>query len=318
MLSAAPQEHGNALEAGISSFNRGDYGAARKLLEPLATHPGPDARPLYYLGRTLCALGEWALASDALERAVAIQPGDAAAHLWLARSYSGEMRKTMNGFKFLMLGWKIGPEIQKSLRLDPGNLDARMDLIRYYVSTSAILGGSRGKALREVEALGARDPAYGRFARGFVEFRLTNYPAAEREFESAAAAPAGGTATANGVRRLALTWLGYLCQQTEQYGKAFAAFEALDGLGDATAKYEIGRTAAFSGLQLERGQHCLEAYLETHPRAEEPSLAAAHFQLGAIAERRGSRDEAHREYATARRLDPDLNGVKAALARTKS
>jgi tetratricopeptide (TPR) repeat protein len=84
-----------------------------------------------------------------------------------------------------------------------------------------------------------------------------------------------------------------------------------------SAKYAIGRTAAESGQRSEQGEKALRDYLTHELGPGEPSLAAAHWRLGMILEKRGQRDEARSEYEVALKLDPKLKGAKDGLARVK-
>ena len=73
---------------------------------------------------------------------------------------------------------------------------------------------------------------------------------------------------------LALTWLGWLSQETQQYDTAFATFDNMltTDPGATQALYEIGRTADFCHCQLDRGEAALRRYLATRPKGDQPSL----------------------------------------------
>jgi len=86
---------------------------------------------------------------------------------------------------------------------------------------------------------------------------------------------------------------------------------------DPEALYEIGRIAALSGTDLDRGEASLRRYLESTPKGDAPSLAEAHVRLAEIGEHRGDRAAARREYQTAIELDPGLAGARQALARVR-
>jgi len=72
---------------------------------------------------------------------------------------------------------------------------------------------------------------------------------------------------------LALMWLGYLSQETQQYDAAFTAFDEVMATDPARvdALYEIGRTAVFARRDVERGEEALRKYLAAKRTEEMPS-----------------------------------------------
>ena len=68
-----------------------------------------------------------------------------------------------------------------------------------------------------------------------------------------------------------------------------------------------------SGQNLERGDAALRAYIAAPPE-NGPSVANAHYRLGIIAEKRGDKEFARREYQAALDLNPYYKEAKKALA----
>ena len=68
-----------------------------------------------------------------------------------------------------------------------------------------------------------------------------------------------------------------------------------------------------SGQRLERATEALEAYLQTTPGRNDPSLAAAHWRLGMVHEKRQDRQRAKAEYESALRLDPTFKPATESL-----
>lgn len=248
----------------------------------IAAIAGPDAAAAFTRGRALLARGDAASASVELEKAVDAHPEVADYHVWLARSYAEEAKQTSNAVRLLVVGWKIGTELETAIRLDPSRTDARLDLVRYYTLAPRIVGGSRPKAREQIDEIAKRDAELGAYARGYVAYREKEYGPARIAFEQAAKSESPST------KVLALMWLGYLSQETQQYDEAFAAFDEILRIdpSHASALYEIGRTAVFSGRELDRGEEALKRYLATKPRYDEPSLADARQQLALLRERR--------------------------------
>jgi tetratricopeptide (TPR) repeat protein len=179
-------------------------------------------------------------------------------HYQLARQYITEARQTVNAVRLVVLAWKITEELEETIRLDPGHLEARLDLVRFYVVAPRIVGGNYDKARAQASEIARRDAHLGHFAAGYIAYRQKQYTTARRELRDAMK-----TGSKPSTRILALTWLGWLSQETQQYDEAFWAFEkvlAIDPL-QLSASYEIGRTAVFCRCRVERGEEALLRFL---------------------------------------------------------
>ncbi|HVS30977.1 MAG TPA: hypothetical protein VMS98_05935 [Thermoanaerobaculia bacterium] len=192
-------------------------------------------------------------------------------HYDQARRLVAEARATVNVVRLIGLAWKIEEELRETVRLAPDHLDARLDLVRFYMVTPRLLGGSFPRARTEASEISRRDPSLGHFANGYIAYRQKQYAAARRDLREAAKASRPST------RILALTWLGWLSQETQQYDEAFWAFEKILSIAptELAASYEIGRTAAFCRCRVERGDEALVRYLASTPVGEMPSREQA-------------------------------------------
>ena len=100
--------------------------------------------------------------------------------------------------------------------------------------------------------------------------------------------------------------------------EAFAEFDSVlrESPDDFLALYHIGRCAALSGQQLDRGIAALRRCLvlpEPEPAAGLPSYANVHYRLANLLEKRGCGDEARQEYARAMAANLDFRPAKMAL-----
>ena len=104
----------------------------------------------------------------------------------------------------------------------------------------------------------------------------------------------------------------------EKFDQAFREFDELlrQKPDDFFALYQIGRCAALSGMQLDRGlaalQRCLQLPLpaDTDRRT---TLANIHYRLGNILEKKGDPAAAQAEYTVARQVYPDFRSDKDTL-----
>jgi tetratricopeptide (TPR) repeat protein len=176
---------------------------------------------------------------------------------------------------FGKVGWarKCLAAYDKAIELDPDNLDARAARLSYYWHAPALMGGGMDKAYAEAEEIRKRDPLRGAQA-------LADLYVADRK-----------------------------------YAEAFAVIDQLAAQhpDNKPAQYQLGRLAAITGQQLDRGATALEAYLQYSPQGKEPGIAAAHWRLGMIREKKGDRAAARAEYEAALKLNPDFAVVREAL-----
>lgn len=177
-----------------------------------------------------------------------------------ARAALAEAEQTTNPIRLLLLGIEIRESLEKALALDPEDVQVRLDLVRFHAVAPRIIGGSLDEANAQALQIAKRNAPLGAFARGYISYRTKNYGPARHELREAVRSAADPATKA-----LAMKWLGWLSQETQQYDEAFALFEQLRTT-DREALYEIGRTSAFCGCEKERGRAALEEYLAL-PRA---------------------------------------------------
>jgi len=176
-------------------------------------------------------------------------------------------------------GWakKCLTAYNRAIELDPGNLDARAARFGYYWHAPAIVGGGMDKARAEAEEIRQRDPVRG--AQALADLYISE----------------------------------------KRYAEAFAVIDELIAKrpDDMPAQYQLGRLAAITGRQLDRGAAALQGYLGYSPQGREPAIAAAHWRLGMVHEKRGNKAAARTEYEAALQLAPDFAVVRESLAKLR-
>ncbi|HEX9940516.1 MAG TPA: tetratricopeptide repeat protein [Thermoanaerobaculia bacterium] len=305
---AAAGAANDVLAPGVHLFESRRYEEARKFFEPYAARNPRDAEAAYYLGKTWFFLRQYERAAEWLEKAAALAPGRSEHHLWLARAY-GRAAQQASLFKQPGLAKKAKAAWDKALAADPNNLDARSDLIQYYLQAPGFMGGSVEKAREQAAEIKKRDAVRGAVAYATIALDQKDAAGAERELKEAVQkAPADP--------RPRLT-LGALYQSQEKWDAAFETFEGLLKAkpDDWDALYQIGRTGALSGRRLDRAEECLKRYLGHTPGPDSAPLANAHFRLGMVYEKKGNKAAARAEYQTALKLDPSLKEAKEALGK---
>ncbi len=254
---------------------------------------------------------EFAAAVPLLEKCVAAEQGNSKFHQWLGRALG--LQAAQNGIASSLLGIrKVKAELEKAIALDALNLEARQDLAILYGALPRLLGGSNARATEQIAFIRRHDPAFASQLDG-------DFLAGEKKYDAALAAY-NESARLN-PRPMIQVRISLLHQQKKEWDKAFAALDQALAL-DANypfALYQLGRTAALSGQQLDRGEKCLRTYLAMPLREEleNPSLASAHFRLGNILEKKGDSAGARAEYEASLKIDPKQKEARAALAKLK-
>jgi tetratricopeptide (TPR) repeat protein len=311
---AAPAAAADSAElaACVRSFEARDYEQVQGCFAAYVARQPGDALALSYLGRTCF---ERRLAPEAikwLERAVAIAPGRSEFHDWLGRAY-GIAAERAAVVRQLDLAVRARQQFERSVELDPANLDALEDLVEFEVQAPPLLGGSLDKALRHAGEVERRDPLRGRLARAEVLLRRPRGGP-----EAALAELRGAAVDFPGDSRPRLA-LAAAHAQAGRYAAAFDELEAVLRLdpGNADAHHQLARTAALSGRRLDRAEELLSRDLERWPPGDGAALADGHFELAAVLERRGDLAGARGHYLEALRLDPGSAAARAALRRLR-
>ena len=290
----------------VRLFDARQFGRAKPLLEAAVREDPGDARAASYLGRLLLASDELDAAVESLEKSVSLEEGNAEYHLWLGRAY-GQKAIRASVLKQPALARRVKKEFERASQLDPDSLEARFGLIEYYLRAPGVLGGSLEKAREQAREIARRDALQGHRAAGRLAEHEKRFDAALDEYQRAGNEFPQSPAPSY--------WSGSLFEKRKDYERAFEVYERLleTQPTEMTACYQIGRIAILSGQRLERAEQCLKLYLRREPKPDEPSLAWAHYRLGNLYERKGSRDLARREYAEALKLDPVHREARAAL-----
>jgi tetratricopeptide (TPR) repeat protein len=296
----------NGDSAGILLFEAGRYREAKTVLEPALKTNARDAAAAFYLGRIALEEKRTDRAAEYFETATKLDPKNSTYFLWLGRAYGREAQNA-NVLRQPGLAKRTRAAWERAIELDPENLDARSDLIQYYVQAPGILGGSMQKALDQAEEIRKRNALRGYLELGALYEREKKLADAEKAYL--------GAAKEKSERHVGEYRLGVFYQNTGAFDKAFELFESMitANPSETGALFQIGKTGAMSGQRLERATEALDAYLQTTPGRNDPSLAAAHWRLGMIHEKRQDRQRAKSEYESALRLDPTFKPATESL-----
>lgn len=146
-----------SLDAAIALFKSKRFPEARAAFEAITAAEPKNAAACYYLGMTLLRRGDSRALADAvpwLERAAALNPGNAD---YLA-DFGGASLRLADRARSLSAATRGRDAMEKSLTINPANLDAREGLYQFYSRAPWPLG-SRAKAAVHLEEIRKLDPA---------------------------------------------------------------------------------------------------------------------------------------------------------------
>jgi len=294
------------LDPAIQLFQAGRYAEAHKTFAAYAAAHPKDVDGAYWTGRALLGMRDADKAIDWLEKAAKLGPRRSDVFLALGRAY-GRAAQEASLLRKPGLAKNARAAWDKAVALDPGNLEARGDLVQYHIMAPGFMGGDVDEARRQADEIGKRDAVQGAIARATIAQGEKDVAGAERIVQEALVK----SPTNPQLRRT----LGLIYQSEKKWEAAFATYEAMlaDNADAWDALYQIGRTAALSGQRLDRGAAALKRYLGHTAGPDEPPMANAHYRLGMILEQQGNRAGARSEYQAALKLDPSLKDAKEAL-----
>ena len=243
------------------------------------------------------------------ERAIKLNDNSSLHHLWLGNAL-GSVADSTSKIKQPFLARRIKSEFERAVELDPRSIDARHGLIQFYVQAPGVMGGSMDKAKEQAREIGKINAMRGHLEMANILSRDKKVAEAEQEFLAA------DQRAPRQRRRLAFDPRAFY-QNQQRWADAFAVYDRMlkKFPSDVGVHYQIGRAAALSGEQLDRGEKELKIWIASPPKDARPTnVASAHHRLGMIYEKQGKKDQARAEYNKALAIDPNNENAKKSLA----
>lgn len=141
-------------------YNSTDFERSLKVLQEIREKNGP----VYELmGRNYYMQADYKRATEVFEKAFAMEPSNAEYALWLGRSW-GRRAETSTPFTAPVHASRARQYFEKSVQLNPMNLEAQSDLFEYYLEAPGFLGGGLDKAAATAARMSQISPAEGQWA----------------------------------------------------------------------------------------------------------------------------------------------------------
>ena len=172
--------------------------------------------------------------------------------------------------------------LKQAVALQPENTAYRKGLISFYLGAPGIAGGDKQLAWQQAQQIAQLNALQGTLAK-LSYYRQTEQATQYQQLLAHSRQHYPEQAEFH-------YRYGLVLQENKQYKDAFHAFTAATlaaqddaGIYRLNAWYQIGRTALFSGQQLEQGIQALNYYLANAPEADNlPAPPWAHFRLAQL------------------------------------
>jgi tetratricopeptide (TPR) repeat protein len=285
------------------------------------------------------------------ERAVAADPRSAEAHAHLGDALGAKLASSTAGtMEKLSLAHRFRKEVDKTLELDPNDVDALQDLAQFYWHAPGMVGGDKNKARQTADRLFGISPFRAASARAdflsddpnparrnaaieavwrtAVAARPADYEARAALAEALLAEPGHLNEAENEAKRAvamdptrvsAWSSLAVVYASTGRWAELDAALKQARAKvpDDRTPQYKaaVAILTVNAGPQMQLAETMLRDYLAQPPEGQAPSHAGAHWRLGLVLERQGRKADAVHEMQTAVQMDGSLDLARKDLKR---
>jgi tetratricopeptide (TPR) repeat protein len=299
------------LDEGKKLFDEGKYEEAKEVLWKVVEQEPENPEVNFFLCKIYLILDDHDNSVKYGKKAVKLNDSESDYHLWLGRAHGVQAEKG-NQLKALFRAKRAKNEFEKAVELDSTNLEARRDLMQYYVVAPGIAGGDKKKARKQAEIMQGLDSCYGAYAWGL-------FWQAENDFDKAETYLRKAVELDTSSDYFATYRLGIFLQNQEKYTQAVEVFEKMYNLhpDEAGFLYQIGRAYVLAEDSLDKAERCFKQYLKIEPKRGHPDWAAAHWRLGMVYDLQGKTDLAIAETEKASELDPKNKDYQKTLKELK-
>jgi cytochrome c-type biogenesis protein CcmH/NrfG len=260
------------LEQARKFYDLTEFEESLKVLHAL---PQRDAAVYELLGRNYFMTGDFKKATDALEKAVAAEPRNSDYVLWLGRAY-GRRAETSNPFSSMGHASKARQYFERSVELNPRNIEALNDLLEYYMEAPGFLGGGMEKAKAVVARISQADPGEGYWAQSVLDEKHKELGTAEEHLRRAL--------ELNPQKVGRFIDLARLLAKQGRFQEADQNFARAEQIAPENPKLMYVRAEVYikSGRNLELARNLLKRYLTARITPEDPPKSDAQKLLKQI------------------------------------
>jgi tetratricopeptide (TPR) repeat protein len=310
----------------------------------LQQHPD-DPRANFQMSKVFVAFLEPDESIRHAEKAVSADDKNDDFHTQLAEAIALKLISNDTGFfEKVPLITRFRKEIDLALQLNPKSVRANSDLVQFYLSAPALLGGSRDKAKETAERLAQWDPLAGYLMSAKVaaaegadqeaverilqqaakqgpknydaQFALADFYARAHK-TGLAAEYARKSVQIDPQRAAAYNILAAAYAEQRDWRQLRELLPAAErNVSDDLGPYlQSARTILLNDIsdQFPLAETYFRKYLSQEPEALEPPLSRVHWRLGQLLQKQGRKEEAKKEFQLALRLEPGLKEAQQDL-----
>lgn len=327
-------------DSAVQEFRNDNYEVAAEQFKQLYKNDTNAERSAFYLGRIYFYAQEFDISNDWFKKAQKFDPESSVYAMWIGRCY-GRKAQYSGKIRQAFLAGKTKKNFMKAIELDPDNLDARENLITFYVVAPSIVGGSMLKAEEQAAYIQSKDSIRGYLAyatiyndknepkkfRAKMEEGITEHPddprlyyqliglnIREMKYDEAHSL-VDKIIPLDTIQTNPLYSRANIYMASQDFELAVPVYEQITELNpdEFYAHYQIGRIASQHGIELEKGIENLNTVID-HPQVSDPNLVTwSYYRIGKIREMKNQKDEARKMYEEALKLDKDHKEAAQAL-----
>ena len=246
-------------------YNSTDFEQSLKVLQAILPK---DGAVYELMGRDYYMQTDYRRATDALEKAVAMEPTNAEFNLWLGRAW-GRRAETSGPFTAPGCASRARQWFERAVQLSPDDLDALSDLFEYYLDAPGFLGGGQDKAENIALRMTRISPADGQWAQAKLAEKRKQSRSAEAHLRKAV--------------ELAPQQVGKLIELARfltkqgRYAEADQSFDRAEQVAPNSPRVVFARASTYveSHHNLETAQQLLKRYMNMDLQADDPPKSEA-------------------------------------------
>lgn len=293
----------------IALYEHGDFqGAAESLSRQVRTSPA-GSNLLLWLGKSYYKLRKWDDAIRQIEKAVQMEPANCLYHLWLGRSF-GKKAEHANFIAALGPARRVVEEFETAVKLCPDNLDARFDLLEFYLEAPGMIGGGKDKARAQIGEIARISPRLRYSAQARYYEKEKKWDLVLRELtQTTIAFPKDSTSHQD--------LAGYFFQRSDFRRALDAAQSAIERNAGPKARLIAAASQIRLRQNLSKAEQSLRNLVAGPLRDEDPAFEEVHYWLGEALLAQSRKTEARQSFELALRFNPDYEPAKATLAQMR-